>query len=101
CGSKPGFHFLLPAHAIGIPSGKESEPKEKGASDKAHFPLETHYPAATGLKCAHTVPVCSPPCAIWIFNGPKYIGVKERQGISWIGTVYLLLYAFYDLSILS
>ena len=37
-GSKPGFHFLLPAHAIGIPSGKENETKEKGASNGANFP---------------------------------------------------------------
>ena len=45
------------AHAIGIPSGKENEPKEKGASNQAHFPLETRYPTPIGrlrtsLKCA-------------------------------------------------
>ncbi len=36
-GSKPGFPFLLHAHAIGIPSGKENETKEKGASNKPIF----------------------------------------------------------------
>ena len=57
CGAKSSFHFLLRAHAIGILSGKENDPKEKGASNPAHFPLETRYPAPmaclpTGLKCA-------------------------------------------------
>ena len=36
-GSKSSFHFLLPAHAVGIPPGKENETKEKGASNQAHF----------------------------------------------------------------
>ena len=68
CGSKHGFHFLLPAHAIGIPSGKENETKEKGASNKAHFPLETRYPSPidrlrTGLKWAALFLDVSPPYA--------------------------------------
>ena len=45
------------AHAVGILSGKENETKEKGAGNKAHFSIETRYPAAiyrlpTGPKCA-------------------------------------------------
>ena len=34
------------AHAVGILSGKENETKEKGAGNKAHFSIETRYPAA-------------------------------------------------------
>ena len=37
-GIKSSFHFLLRAHAIGIPSGKENGTKEKGGSKQAHFP---------------------------------------------------------------
>ena len=47
---------------------KEKETKEKGARDKAHFPLETRYPAPigrlrTGLKCAALLLEVSPPYA--------------------------------------
>ncbi|MCG8390251.1 MAG: hypothetical protein MJA30_32180, partial [Cytophagales bacterium] len=47
---------------------KENETKEKGASNKAHFPLETRYPTLmaclpTCLKCAALFLDVSPPHA--------------------------------------
>ena len=61
-------HFLLHAHARGIPLGKENETKEKGARNQAHFPLKTRYPAPigrlpAGLKCAALFLEVSPPYA--------------------------------------
>ena len=53
-GSKPGFHFF-------------ARPKEKVASNQAHFPLETHCNPInrlpTGLKCAALFLEVSPPYA--------------------------------------
>ena len=40
CGSKPGFHFLLHAHAIGIPRGKKTKQKEGAPATQPIFPAK-------------------------------------------------------------
>ena len=73
CGSKSSFHFLFARPCHTHPFGERKWTKRKGASNKAHFSLETRYPALigrlpTGFKCAALFLDVSPPYSTWIFN---------------------------------